>query len=224
MAIELKKIKIPSSLSQIAYTQLKESLLAIDVFRLPDDERLDERELAKKLGVSRTPLREAINRLEVEGFLKTVPRKGIFVVKKSKKEIIEILLTRAALEGMGARLAAELVTEKDIRNMSNIFSFFDPQKMKGQYPKYAEANVQFHELVLKSSQCGKLIEIANGLFDHMRWIRFHAVLFEGRLKQVHEEHLRIIDALEKHDPDLAERRTRDHIEGLAHFIEKVNLE
>ncbi len=95
--------------------------------------------------------------------------------------------------------------------------------MKGQYPKYAEANVQFHELVLKSSQCGKLIEIANGLFDHMRWIRFHAVLFESRLKQVHEEHLSIIDALEKHDPDLAERRTRDHIEGLAHFIEKVNL-
>jgi len=155
----------------------------------------------------------------MEGFLNVVPRKGIYVVKKSKEEVLEILLIRAALEGMAARLAVKYVTEKDIEKMRSIFSYFDPAKMKGQYLKYSDANIEFHELVLKTSRCGKLIEMANSLFEHMRWIRFRAVTFEERLTKIHKEHLNIIKALEKKDPDLVEKRIRAHIEGLARYIE-----
>ncbi len=217
--LDIKRIDPPFKLSEMAYHALKESLLETDLSQMPEDGRLDERELAERLGVSRTPLREAISRLVLEGFLKVVPRKGIYVVGKSKKEILEILLVRAALEGMAARLATTYVTDKEIEKMNGIFSHFDPSKMKGQFLEYSDANIEFHELVIKTSQCGKLIELANSLFDHMRWIRFRAVTFEERLEKVHKEHLQIIKALEKKDPDLAEKRMRAHIEGLGCYID-----
>jgi len=220
VVLEVKKIETPSKLSEMAYRTLKESLLEIDLSQMPDEGRLDERELADRLGVSRTPLREAINRLVMEGFLKVVPRKGIYVVKKSKQEIVEILLVRAALEGMAARLATKHVTEKDVVRMKKIFSTFHPSKIKGQYLRYADANIAFHELVLNTSRCGKLIEMANSLFDHIRWIRFRAVSFQERLEKIHQEHLKIIEALEKRDAAMAEKRMRGHIEGLANYIER----
>ena len=104
--LEVRKIRIPSSLSDRAYEAIKESLLKTDVNQMKNEDRLDERRISESLGISRTPLREAISRLVMEGFLKVVPRKGVYVVKKTKEEIIEILLVRAALEGMAARLAS----------------------------------------------------------------------------------------------------------------------
>lgn len=218
MVLEVKKIRTPSSLSQRAYVAIKKSLLDTDVTEI-SDERLDERKLAEQLGVSRTPLREAINRLVMEGFLKVMPRKGIYVVKKSKNKIIEILLVRAALEGMAARLATRYVTEKNIEGMKGIFSPFNRSNIKGQFLEYSNANIEFHELVLKTSQCGKLIELAGSIFDHIRWIRFRSVTFEERFIKMQKEHLGIIAAIEKRDPDLAEKRMRTHIEGLARYIE-----
>ena len=220
MILQVEKIRTPSSLSQQVYAAIKESLLQTDLADISDEARLDERELAERLGVSRTPLREAINRLVMEGFLKVVPRKGVYVVKKSRNEIIEILLVRAALEGMAARLATRHVTDKGIQRMKRIFSPFDQSNIQGQFLKYSDANIDFHELVLRTSQCGKLIELAGSLFDHVRWIRFRAVAFEERFSTMQKEHLGIIEAIEKRDPDLAEKRMRVHIEGLARYIEE----
>jgi len=219
MILKIDKIEIPSKLSDIAYDALKKSLMETDLYDMPDEGRLDERELAERLGVSRTPLREAINRLVLEEFLKVIPRKGIFVVKKTKQEIIEILQARMALEGMAARLATRYVDEKDIASMRAVFDGFHPGNLKEKYIKYADANVGFHEMVLNTCRSGKLIELANSLFDHMRWIRFRAVTFEERLTQIHSEHLNIITALEEKDAALAEKRMREHIQGLADYIE-----
>ena len=218
--LDVKKIRIPSSLSERAYETIKESLLKIDVTKEKDEDRIDERGLSESLGISRTPLREAINRLVIEGFLKVVPRKGIYVVKKSKREIIEILLVRAALEGMAARLATKYVTENEIQKMRELFSPFGESTTGGQFIKYSDANIVFHELVLRTSHCGKLIELAGNLFDHIRWIRFMTIVYEDRFKKMQKEHLHIIEALEKRDPDLAEKRMRAHIEGLARYIEE----
>ena len=222
--LEVKKIRIPSSLSERAYEAIKESLLRTDVTQTKNEDRIDERGISESLGISRTPLREAINRLVMEGFLKVVPRKGVYVVKKTKKEIIEILLVRAALEGMAARLATKYVTEKEIQKMKGLFSAFGESSKEGQFLKYSNANIEFHELVLKTSQCGKLIELAGNIFDHIRWIRFRTIVYKDRFRNVQREHLAIIDALEKRDPELAEKRMRAHIEGLAQYIEeKVNF-
>lgn len=222
--LDVKKIRIPSSLSERAYEAIKESLLKTDVTQMKNKDRIDERGISESLGISRTPLREAINRLVMEGFLKVVPRKGIYVVKKTKKEIIEILLVRAALEGMAARLATKYVTEKEIQKMKGLFSAFGESSKEGQFLKYSNANIEFHELVLKTSQCGKLIELAGNIFDHIRWIRFRTIVYKDRFRNMQREHLAIIDALEKRDPELAEKRMRAHIEGLAQYIEeKVNF-
>ncbi len=222
--LELRKIESPSPLSEEAYRAIKESLLSTDLSQLTDEQRLDERELSEQLGVSRTPVREAISRLVIEGFLKVVPRKGVYVVRKSKRKMIEILLTRAALEGMAVRLATENVNSEDIEVLKDIILSFDPSDLKNQFLRYSDADIKFHELILQISQCGTLIDLANSLFDHTRWIRFRATSFKARLGITHEEHVKIIEAMEKGDPDLAEKCMRSHVEGLARYIdEKVGF-
>ena len=218
--LEIERITAPANLSEIAYEAIKESLLKMELYRPPNEGRLDERELAFRLGISRTPLREAIHRLVSEGFLKVIPRKGIYLVKKSTREIVEILIVRAALEGMAARLATRYISEDDLRKMRAIFSPFDPETVKGHSLKYSDANIRFHEIVLQISQCGKLIELASNLFDHIRWIRFRAAAFRERHGDTLLEHLKIIEAMEMRDADLAEKRMRTHIENLAHYVEE----
>lgn len=220
MVLDVEKIRVPSSLSERAYEAIKESLLKMDWPQMTNEDRIDERGLAERLGVSRTPLREAVNRLVTEGFLKVVPRKGIYVVKKTKKEIIEILLVRATLEGMAARLATKYVTDEEIQKMKELFSPFSTWNKEGQFLKYSNANIKFHELVLQISRCGKLIELAGSLFEHMRWIRFRTVAFKDRLDESYKEHLMIIEALEKRDSELAEKIMRAHIEALARYVEE----
>jgi DNA-binding GntR family transcriptional regulator len=219
--LDVAKIKTPVSLSERAYEAIKSSLLKMDLTDPSVEDRLDERGLAEKLGISRTPLREAINRLVTEGFLKVIPRKGVFVVKKSKKEIVEILLVRATLEGLAARLATNYVTENDIAVLKKIVAPFNSiGNIKGKALKFSKANVDFHERVLKLSRCQALIDLASNLFDHIHWIRTKAAGFEERFKVAHGGHLAIIEAMEKRDPELAEKRMRQHIEILAKYIEE----
>jgi DNA-binding GntR family transcriptional regulator len=221
LMLEVEKIKTPDSLANYAYEAIKESLLNLDLSDPSIDERIDERSLAERLGVSRTPLREAIKRLVVEGFLKVVPRKGVFVVKKSKKNIVEILLVRAALEGLAARLAAKNATEKEIRQLKKIIMPFDAiEKITEKYLIFSNANIEFHEQILKLSRCQVLIDLASNLFDHIHWIRTQAAGFEERFKVAHHGHKAIIEALEKKDAVLAEKRMRRHIEILAQYIDE----
>ena len=221
LMLELEKIRTPDSLANHAYEAIKERLLDLDLSDPSVEERIDERSLAKQLGVSRTPLREAINRLVVEGFLKVIPRKGVFVVKKSKKEIVEILLVRAALEGLAARLAAKYVTDEDIRQLEKIIAPFNSmKKINGNYLKFSSANIEFHERILKLSRCQVLIDLASNLFDHIRWIRTQAAGFEERFEVAHNGHRSIIEALVKKKPALAEKRMRQHIEVLAQYIDE----
>jgi len=222
LLLDIQKIETPLNLSEMAYSSIKKIILNMDWSNSPREIRLDERKIAEKLGVSRTPLREAIKRLMAEGFVRIEPRKGLFVVNKSKADMLEILSVRSVLEGLGARLAATRATQEDIHRMKMIFSPFSKKGMTRNYSKYSEANVEFHEFILQLSQCRKLIEMAGNIFDHMRWIRSWSIYnatFQKRFSKVHKEHLEIIKAIEKRDPDLAEKRIRAHIEGLFHLLE-----
>ena len=225
MLLRVQKIDAPLNLSEMVYASIKKSIVNMDWSNLPREIKLDERGISEKLGVSRTPLREAIKRLVGEGFLRVEPRKGLFVVNKSKADMLEILLVRSVLEGLGARLAASRATEEDIQRMKMIFSPFSTKSKKGMtrnYSKYSEANIKFHEYILQLSQCRKLIEMAGNIFDHMRWIRSWSIYnasFQGRFPKTHKEHLQIIKAIEKRDSDLAEKRIKAHIEGLFHLLE-----
>ena len=220
MVLDVNRIEAPLSLREIAYEALRESLLRMDLSDPASCERLDERTLSEKLGVSRTPLREAINRLVAEGFLKVVPRKGVYIVRKTKAEVIEILLIRSVLEGLAARLAAKRAAIHEVERMKGIFSPFTSKDIGSRLLEYGQANIDFHERILNASQSRMLIERASTFFDHMRWIRARAVGFSERHEKMHNEHLQIVEAIEKRKPDSAEKIMRRHIEELARYIDE----
>jgi len=114
-----------TSMAQLAYQSLRDAILAMDVYRPDADLRLDEKTLADNLGVSRTPVRQALGRLEHEGLVEIVPRRGAFIIRKSKSEITEVIRAWAALESMAARLLCERATDEQIGSLRALFADFD---------------------------------------------------------------------------------------------------
>src|SRR5438477_10972193 len=115
--LDVPRLDTSTSFAKEAYAALKRAITAIDIYDHPDEVRLDERRLSQDLGVSRTPIREAMTLLEQEGFVRTRPRRGIYVVKKTKREIVEIITSMAALESMAARLVAERASDAEIAEL-----------------------------------------------------------------------------------------------------------
>ena len=216
MKLSLPQISQPASLADLAHDTLKEFLLSPKAKGL---EKLEERTLAKQLGISRTPLREAVNRLIYEGFLRVEPRRGVFVNHPSKKEIIEILHVRAALESMAARLTASRITTSDLEHLRRIFEPFQLENVEDHVEEFSVAHFEFHEQVLDLSGCGKLIEMASNIRDQMRLIRVHTMRIRRNIQRSLTEHLAIIDALESRDPDIAANRMREHILNLVKYVE-----
>src|SRR5690348_14529398 len=111
---EVPRLDTGSSFAKEAYAALKRAITQMDIYGQPDEIRLDERRLSEGLGVSRTPIREAMTLLEQEGFVRTRPRRGVYIVKKTKREIVEMITVMAALESMAARLAAAHASDAEI--------------------------------------------------------------------------------------------------------------
>jgi DNA-binding GntR family transcriptional regulator len=209
-----------SRLSEKAYEAIKEYILTSDIEEMLPGSRVDEKQLLVKLNMSRTPVREAINRLVAEGFLQVVPYKGVFVAKKTREEILCILMVRATLEGMAARLATHNFSPEDFDTMRQMFAHFSDSSLTEQRFEFSKANIQFHEFILERSRCGTLIEISRGLFDHIKLIRFRTSAFYPRLKSALAQHMKLVDVFEERDSDLAERLMREHIEESAHYVDE----
>jgi DNA-binding GntR family transcriptional regulator len=219
---ELKVIPLePStSLRTLAYDALKKAITQMDIYGQLDDIRLDERQLSQKLGVSRTPIREALTLLEQEGFVRAVPRRGIYVVRKSKKEIIEMIVVWAALESMAARLAAKNATAQQLKGLADLFQEFKNEPPSDHLNEYSEANIRFHQTIIKLSGCALIAEMTQNLFIHIRAIRSVSLRQDNRAARSINDHMRIIAALEARDADLAEALVREHTLGLAAHVEK----
>src|SRR5438128_894943 len=112
-----------------AYAALKDVIVAMDVYRNRSDIRLDERRLALDFGISRTPVREAMAQLEREGFVRSVPRRGVYVVRKTRAEVIEMITAWAALESMAARLITEHARDEEIAALRRMFATFEGGKL-----------------------------------------------------------------------------------------------
>jgi len=126
----LEPIDITPSFKQKAYTALKNAIVAMDIYRDRDEIRLDERKLAQEFGISRTPVREAMAQLESEGFVRSVPRRGIYVVRKTKREVIEMITAWAALESMAARLITQTATDEEIAGLRKMFATFENGELR----------------------------------------------------------------------------------------------
>ena len=219
LKLAVQPIEAEPSFRDRAYAALKQAITTMDIYATREPIRLDERQLSQDLGISRTPIREAFNRLEQEGFIRSVPRKGSFIVRKTKQEILEIIGVWAALEAMAARLITLHATDAEIGELRRLFVEFegDPRL---QIDEYSEANIRFHQAIVNMSRNRLLMEVMENLFIHMRSIRRQTISESDRAARSIKDHMNIIEALERRDTERAERLVRQHSLDLATHVEK----
>ena len=210
-----------STFADRAYTALKDTIVSLNVYEQPGEVRLDERQLASDLGISRTPVREAMAQLEREGFVRSVPRRGIYVVRKSKQEVIEMITAWAALESMAARLITQNATTDEIASLRRMFATFENGEARAHLDEYSEVNIEFHQTIIRMSKNGVLIDLAENLFTHMRMIRRKTIGEQDRVDRSIRDHMNIIEALEARDTERAEDLVRNHALGLAEHVAQI---
>ena len=203
-----------------AYAALRHVIMSSNIYRSRTDIRLDERQLAQDFGISRTPVREAMAQLEREGFVRSVPRRGVYVVRKTKHEVIELIQAWAALESMAARLITETASDEDIAGLRRMFATFEGDKLHAKLDEYSEVNIKFHQTIIELSGNRALIRLAENLFTHMRMIRGATIGEDDRVDRSIRDHMNIIQALEARDTERAEDLVRQHALGLAGHVSK----
>jgi DNA-binding GntR family transcriptional regulator len=218
--LDVPRLDTGNTFAKEAYAALKRAITAMDIYGHAGEIRLDERRLSEDLGVSRTPIREAMTLLEQEGFVRTRPRRGIFVVRKTKREIVEIITVMAALESMAARLAAARATRADLAELHALMDDFRNDNSAERLAEYSDANIAFHQAIIRMSGCALLAEMTENLFIHMRAIRKITIHQDNRAARSIVDHMAIIAALETRDAEPAERLAREHTLGLARHVEE----
>lgn len=219
--MKLEPIEAAQTLKDHIYGRLRDAIIGMNIYDAEADLRLDERSMAEQLNVSRTPLREALTRLENDGFIKIRPRVGVFVIRKTLTEILEMIVAWAALESMAARLAAELATDDQIRALRRHAATHSESAAQADLAEYSEANIRFHQMILEMSGCGILSELADGLFVHIHAVRRRALAENDRAARSIEDHLGIIQALEARDPERAAELVRAHTMRLHDHVRRV---
>jgi DNA-binding GntR family transcriptional regulator len=220
LPLRLRPLAANVSFRDQAYAALKQAITEADIYSHPHELRLDERQLSKSLGVSRTPIREAMTLLEQEGFLRTVPRRGIFIVRKTKRQIIEMIEMWAAIESMAARLATVNASDEEIAQLRTMFDEFRNATPAEHIEEYSDANIAFHQAIIRLSGSHLMGKTIENLFIHVRAIRRLTIAQSDRAARSIVDHMRIIEALERRDTELAERLVREHSLELAAFVEK----
>ena len=219
-ALNVAPIETNFSLKDKIYDSLKKAITSMNLYAEDAELRLDERRLSEQLEISRTPIREALARLEQEGLVEIVPRRGVYIVRKTKAEILEMITVWAALEGMAARLIIKHASDQEISSLRDIFTTFDEGYIEGHIDEYSDKNIAFHQAILAMSRNRLISEMADGLFIHMRSIRARTIGESDRANRSIVDHLHIIEALESRDEELAERLVREHSLNLAAHVEK----
>ena len=186
------------------YAALKNAIAGMDIYGSSSEIRLDERGLAEDFGVSRTPVREAMAQLEREGFIRSVPRRGVYVVRKTKREVIDLIVAWAALEGMAARLITQTASDGEIAALRRMFATFEDGEVRAHLDEYSEINIEFHQALIRLSGNTTLVDLAENLFTHMRMIRRKTIGERDRADRSIRDHMQIIEALEARDAARAE--------------------
>ena len=219
--LELKPVGGNFSLKEHIYEVLKSGITAMNLYDEGADLRLDERQMSEQLGISRTPIREALARLEQEGFIEIQPRRGVFIKRKSLEEILEMITVWAALESMAARLACEHATDEEIATLRGALPSYRKDELQAHIDEYSEANIFFHQRILELGRCQLLKDIADGLFLHMRAIRERAMAEGDRVRRSVEDHMNIIEAIESRDAERAGKEVREHTMRLYSHVRRT---
>lgn len=193
---------------------------------LKPGERLMEVQMAERLGVSRTPIREAIRKLELEGLIIMLPRKGAYIADLSVKDLTEVLEIRAALEGMATGLAVTRINESEIEELELIALKFHKALENGDLEELLFQDSQFHETIFKASRNERLIQLNNNLREQVQRFREMYLKKINRSKKTSMEHFDIVEAISRRDISKAEKLARKHIEttenGILEMMENKN--
>ncbi len=207
-------------LREIVFETLREALIN---GVLKPGERLMEIQLAEEMGVSRTPVREAIRKLELEGFVVMIPRKGAYVAGISVKDIADVFEIRTALEGLAAGLAAERITEEELEQLERILVKIGECVQTNNLEKLVEVDTEFHDTLFKASRNERLVQIVSNLREQIQRFRTTSLSTPGRMKYALDEHKKIVEAVSERNVELAQALAREHIENAENsMLEKLN--
>ena len=201
-------------LRDVVFNTLRNAILTGE---LSPGERLMEIKLADKLGVSRTPIREAIRKLELEGLVVMLPRKGAYVANMSLKDIVDVLEVRASLEGLSASLAAERISEVDLKKLKKIAEEFKESTINSDIETLLKKDVEFHECIFEAANNKKLHQVINSLWEQVYRFRVTYISDYDSSLNIVEEHNKILDAIEKGDCELAKKYATEHIINALHL-------
>jgi len=204
------KLDTYKPLRELVFESLREAIIQ---GRLKPGERLMELTLAEELGVSRTPVREAIRKLELEGFVVMVPRKGAYVSGITEKDINDVFEVRAALEALAAGLAAERITEEELDELERSLVRLAEASHDGDIDTVVEQDTHFHDLIYRASRNQRLVQIVSNLQDQIQRFRLATLSRPGRTRRAVEEHKKIVEAIAERNVELAQQLAREHIEN-----------
>ncbi len=209
---------LPSS--EHVYRALKEEILS---GTLEPDTRVVELAVAARYGVSRTPVREALKRLEAENLLVADPGRGMVVPRPKASEIEDMFVIREVLDGLAARLAARRITSSELGRLRVIIDSMSEGVQNGRRQQVMAANTRFHDVIYEAAGIDALERIARDLRDYV--LRYSTLPFASpeRVEDVLAEHRAIIDALERSDPDAAEAASRSHLAAAREYLVRLQL-
>lgn len=212
MEARLAPIKLDSyqPLREVVCEALRE---AIRNGVLKPGERLMEIQLAEELGVSRTPVREAIRKLELEGYVVMMPRRGTYVASMSIRDINEIFEIRTALESLSNGLAAEHITEEELEHLQRLLVIIGGYIKAGDIEKIVETDIEFHDLMYHAARNQRLVGIISNLRDQLTRFRTLSMSYPGRLEATIEEHKAIVEAIANGDRKMASKAAEKHMEN-----------
>jgi DNA-binding GntR family transcriptional regulator len=220
LQLQISPVSDGLSLKARTYEALRAAILQMNIYDPDAELKLDERDLSARFGVSRTPLREALAQLDSEGLVRIIPRKGIFIVRKTKAEILDMITVWAALESMAARLATKAASDRAIAALHDLVDTFSTDEVAAKMGEYSDANIKFHQAIIKLARSPLIDELTSDLFFHVRAIRQRTIFEQDRARRSIVDHTEIVAALEARDADKAERLVREHTLKLRDHVDR----
>lgn len=205
----LSKVRVPDNLTDTAYRAIKEYCLAA----MAGDAiaPLTESTLAKQMGISKTPIREALKRLEGEGLVRIVPHKGAYIVGLTRSDMVEIFQVREYLEALAVRLVASQADDKTLDNLADMVKQIALIAERGDKKRYELLDIDLHSRIVQASGNQHLIRVYMGLRDYIRAIMIRTMTLPERPMRAQKWHEEIIKAVLRRDADAAESAIREHI-------------
>ncbi len=205
-------------LRDVVFQTLREAILRGD---LKPGERLMELQLASKLGVSRTPIREAIRMLEQEGLAVTIPRKGAEVAKMTLKDMVDLLEIRESLDELAVTLACAKITGEQLQKLQLLKDEFEKCTKTGDVKKIAEADVKFHDVIYEATENPKLVSILNNLREQIYRYRVEYIKDANNHPILIREHEAIFKSLEERNKEKATQAMHEHVANQAVAVKAV---